>query len=85
MAKGNGSVGWIRLILYAAGLVAALAVAWGSLGHSVRDNTGFRLGDGAKNTQHRIEDEVDTQYIKRDISEIKATQHVILEEVRALK
>jgi len=35
-----------------------------------------------QNTEHRLQDEVDTQYIKQEISEIKIIQKQILEEVR---
>ncbi len=38
MAKMNGSAAWIRLGLYILGLVAALAIAWGGIGHAVEDN-----------------------------------------------
>ena len=46
MAKRlNVSAAWIRLALYLTALVAAVAIAYGQIGHAVDDNTGFRTGD----------------------------------------
>ena len=82
MATGNGSVGWVKLGLYIAATIAALAIAYGEIGHAVGDNTEFRVGDGAENTKYRITGELNQKYMDRRFDRIEAVQRQILEEVR---
>jgi hypothetical protein len=76
MAKSlNGNTKWlIGLLILAAGVVGSYAV----LGHIVSQME----PDVRKNTEHRIQDEVDTKYIKEKISDIERVQQEILAEVR---
>ena len=88
MKKLNGSAAWVRIGLYVIVTVAAVAIAWGSLGYAVRGNTKDINVLTPKVEAHGTYidgDRVATEYIKRDIAEIRRTQSVILEEVRALK
>lgn len=64
----------IGLLILAAGVVGSYAV----LGHIVTKME----PEVRKNTEHRIQDEVDTKYIKEKISNIETVQRQILTEVR---
>ena len=73
--KLNGNLKWlISLVVLAAGIIASYAV----LGHDVAE----MKPDVKDNTEHRIQDEVDTRYIKEKISNIETVQRQILTEVR---
>lgn len=90
MAKnGNGT---LRAILIVIGILVTLALAgtsalmkYGNQGHQVEDNSKDIKEMKPvlqKNSEHRLQDEVDTKYIKEKITNIERVQQVILDEVR---
>ena len=68
----NGNTKWIAIILAILGSIVTIVLGYGRLGHSVEDNTKFRVGPGAKNTEHRIRDDAEKPFIREDLDEIKA-------------
>lgn len=85
-SKGNGTI-WkvisigITIVIIAAGIIYGYA----DIGHQVGDNCEDikeMKPDVGKNTEHRIQDEVDTRYIKEKISNIETVQQQILTAVQ---
>jgi len=90
MAKnGNGT---LRIILIVIGILVTLALAgtsavlkYGNQAHQVEDNCktiGEMEPEIKKNSEHRIQDKVDTKYFKEKIENIEVVQKQILDEVR---
>lgn len=86
MANKNGMI-WkivgtiITLTVIAAGVVAGYT----TLGHQVDDNADdieTMEPEVQKNSEYRIQNEVDLKYIKEKISNIETVQQQILEEVQ---
>ncbi len=78
MAQRNGT--WKVIATVGGFILVALgaAVAYGVLCKTVSDiEPEVKL-----NSTHRIQAEIDTKYIKQEISDIKVIQREILEEVR---
>jgi hypothetical protein len=82
----NGSL-WkiISVVITLAVVGGSIIFGYATLGHNVGDN----CDDIAEmkpivqlNSEHRIQDEVDTRYIKEKISNIETVQRQILDEVR---
>ncbi len=97
--KRNGTTKILKIIGIVVTILLAVAAAafglmldYGEQGHQVLDNEAEiaqMQPEVQKNTTHRVEDEIDTPYIKRDIAgikqdvvEIKKMQHEILREVK---
>jgi len=77
----NGNLKWMLALL---GLAMTLAGAIASY-QIINDDIKEMKPKVADHEKYIDADKVDTEYIKRDIAEIRRTQSVILEEVRALK
>lgn len=86
MTKKNGTIRriislGITLTIIAAGIIYGYA----DIGHQVGDNCDDikeMKPDVEKNTEHRLQDEVDTRYIKEKISNIETVQRQILTAVQ---
>lgn len=78
MAKRNGTWKVIATIGGFIIVIVGAAVTYGVLFKTVNDME----PDVKLNTEHRIQDEVDTRYIKEKISDIEVIQQQILVEVR---
>lgn len=78
MTKRNGTWKVIATIGGFIIVIVGAAVTYGVLFKTVNDME----PDVKLNTEHRIQDEVDTRYIKEKISDIEVIQRQILVEVR---
>jgi len=66
-------------------LGVAIVIAFKNVDYQARQNTkdiAVIVPQVNQNTEHRIINQVDTQYIKQKLNEIETTQRKILEEIR---
>ena len=87
MAKKNINGLWkiVIAIFGIAGTLISVGVIYATLNKDVETNCREIVAikpEVKLNTEHRIQDQVDTEYIKEKISNIETVQKQILEEVR---
>lgn len=91
-SNGNKLKTVLLPILTVATIFATIVAGYTTLGHQTTDNKediSALTPEVHLNSEHRIEDEIDTPWLKRDVAEIKlrisrmeTVQEQILEEVR---
>ncbi|MFW9894046.1 MAG: hypothetical protein ACFFFO_17715 [Candidatus Thorarchaeota archaeon] len=80
MAKtGNGTL-W-KILIWAAGALIAIGVAYATIGNNT-DRIKTIEPEVKLNSNHRLQDEIDTQYVKKRLENIETMQKAILDEVR---
>lgn len=80
MAK-NGNGTWWKILMWAAGGLVAAGIALASIGTNTQRINRMEP-EVQKNSEHRLQDEVDTRYVKEKIASIEAMQKQILQEVK---
>lgn len=88
MTKKNGTIWRIISIGITVGIVAAgIIYGYADVDHQVDDNCDDikeMKPNVEENTKHRLQDEVDTRYIKEKISNIEKVQQEILAAVQGI-
>lgn len=84
--KRNGTI-WRIISIGMTVVIIAVGIIYGyaDIGHQVDtncDDIKEMKPDVGKNTEHRLQDEVDTRYIKEKISNIETVQQQILTAVQ---
>lgn len=86
MAKnGNGMWKIVAVIVGVAGTLISVGIIYATICGDVETNCREIAGikpEVKMNSEHRLQDVVDTKYIKEKISDIEIVQRQILEEVR---